>query len=259
MAGMQKIFFRADVFVLLLCWCSGENGQSALVPHTMGTPPTPPRYNTPGVCFLASFLVTRDVFTGGTFNAGLMHRHTPLPTTTTGRHETRQRQTFIPLSREREVSRARARRALAGGWAVPREIASLAPRPPPPNAPNADSAGDNRGGGRGRKGDGVGGAPSGGGGGNIVAAAAGFSHTVLVTGDGRMYLFGEGAAVAGGDLAALEARGGGVDGGRLREAGGLVRRRPSAEEGGERVDPVTVSRGHEGQRRTGFRVDVEAG
>lgn len=76
----------------------------------------------------------------------------------------------------------------------------------------------------------------------IVAAAGGFSHTALVTSDGRMYLFGEGAAVAGGDLAALEGKGGGVDGGRLREAGGLVRRRRSGEEG-ERVDPVAVSGG----------------
>ncbi|CAM9544121.1 unnamed protein product, partial [Hapterophycus canaliculatus] len=44
--------------------------------------------------------------------------------------EDRQQRAFIPLSREREVSRARARRAFAGGWAVPREIASLAPMTP---------------------------------------------------------------------------------------------------------------------------------
>lgn len=125
---------------------------------------------------------------------------------------------------------------------------SLAPPPPPPPPPpsssaasKATTAGDNRGKGPGRTGDGGHSDPSGGGGVNIVAAAGGFSHTALVTSDGRMYLFGEGAAVAGGDLAALEAKGGGVDGGQLREAGGLVRRRRSGEEGEERLDPVAVS------------------
>eukprot|EP00903_Cladosiphon_okamuranus_P005884 g5820.t1 len=90
-------------------------------------------------------------------------------------------------------------------------------------------------------GSGSGADPGGGVGATIVAAAGGFSHTVLVTSDGRMYLFGEGAAVVGGDLAAQEGNGGGVNGGRLREAGGLVRRhRSGEEEAGERVDPVTA-------------------
>ncbi|CAN0090766.1 unnamed protein product [Ectocarpus fasciculatus] len=126
--------------------------------------------------------------------------------------DNRQTQTFIPLSREREVSRARARRALAGGWAVPREIASLASPSPPPNATasNTHDAGE----GTGRV--------------KVVAAACGFSHTALVTEDGRVYLFGEGAAVAGGDLQALEGgKGGVVEAARLREAGGLVRRQRS--------------------------------
>eukprot|EP00752_Nemacystus_decipiens_P007119 g6377.t1 len=166
-----------------------------------------------------------------------------------GGPETRQQQTFIPLSREREVSRARARRALVAGWAVPREIASLAP-PAAANASNTDGVVDSRGNGRSRGGGANGDDPCAGGGENIVAAAGGFSHTVLVTSDGRMYLFGEGAAVAGGDFAALEARGGAIDGGRLKEAEGLVRRRPSTEGGGggggggggerEPVDPVAI-------------------
>ncbi|CAM9411965.1 unnamed protein product [Ectocarpus sp. 13 AM-2016] len=130
--------------------------------------------------------------------------------------DNRQTQTFIPLSREREVSRARARRALAGGWAVPREIASLASPSPPPKATATNTR---------NTGEGTGGV-------KVVAAACGFSHTALVTEDGRMYLFGEGAAVAGGDLQALEGENGGAfEGAGLREAGGLVRRRRS--EGGE--------------------------
>ncbi|CAN0133254.1 unnamed protein product [Ectocarpus sp. 4 AP-2014] len=133
-----------------------------------------------------------------------------------GGTDNRQTQTFIPLSREREVSRARARRALAGGWAVPREIASLACPSPPPEATAANTRNSVERTGRVK----------------VVAAACGFSHTALVTEDGRMYLFGEGAAVAGGDLQALEGENGGVaEGAGLREAGGLVRRRRS--EGGE--------------------------
>ncbi|CAM9331727.1 unnamed protein product [Ectocarpus sp. 12 AP-2014] len=133
-----------------------------------------------------------------------------------GGTDNRQAQTFIPLSREREVSRARARRALAGGWAVPREIASLASPSPPPKATAANTR---------NTGKGTGGV-------KVVAATCGISHTALVTEDGRMYLFGEGAAVAGGDLQALEGENGGVvEGAGLREAGGLVRRRRL--EGGE--------------------------
>lgn len=162
----------------------------------------------------------------------------------TPRNKARQQQTFIPLSREREVSRARARRALAGGWAVPREIASLAPPLPPRTVPggSGDSEVGSRPGGQGRG--------SGGGGGvKVVAAAGGFRHTVLLTDDGKMYLFGEGAAVAGGDLPGLEGRGGGGVGAELRESGGLVRRRRPEEEGeggGGRggLDPVAVSRGY---------------
>jgi len=142
------------------------------------------------------------------------------------------------------VSRARARRALSGGWAVPREIASLAPSALPGVVSGDVGVG-------GRVGErGIGGGNSGGGigGVKVVAAAGGFNHTALVTGDGKMYLFGEGAAVAGGDLHGLEGRGGGGVGAELREAGGLVRRRRPEEEGGEGdkdgLDPVAVSRGY---------------
>lgn len=212
------------------------------------TTPTPPRL--PPVCSLVLPSSALTVLTPAS-------RPTPAPppaatlTTTTGRHDTRQQQTFIPLSREREVSRARARRALAGGWAVPREIVSLAPPPPPTPTPCHPAV---------PKGDNIVTDPSALGGFDIAAAAGGFSHTVLVTGDGRMYVFGEGAAVAGGDLATLEGKGASVDGGRLREAGGLVRGRQLGEEvGGERPDPVAVSGGAQRARRgvrAIFTVDV---
>ncbi|CAM9808914.1 unnamed protein product [Ectocarpus sp. 6 AP-2014] len=133
-----------------------------------------------------------------------------------GGTDNRRTQTFIPLSREREVSRARARRALAGGWAVPREIASLASASPPPKRTASNTRNTREGTGRVK----------------VVAAACGFSHTALVTEDGRMYLLGEGAALAGGDLQALEGENGGaLEGTGLREAGGLVRRMCS--KGGE--------------------------
>ncbi|CAM9707142.1 unnamed protein product [Laminaria digitata] len=84
--------------------------------------------------------------------------------------------------------------------------------------------------------EGVRGAEGGGGrGARIVAATAGFSCTVFVTDDGRMFVCGEGAAVAGGDLATLEEK---VDGTRLRlrEGGGLVR--SSKEKAG--IDPLVA-------------------
>lgn len=43
-----------------------------------------------------------------------------------------------------------------------------------------------------------------GGGVHVVAAAAGQSHTILLTADGRIFVFGEGAAVSGADPATLE-------------------------------------------------------
>lgn len=128
------------------------------------------------------------------------------------------------------MSRTRARRALAGGWAVPRMIASLSASP---NEPDSPAEGEpHRIGGRG----GV----------TIVAAAAGFSHTALVTDEGKLCLFGEGAAVAGGDLSRLEGtiegEGSAVGLGLgLREGGGLVRR--SEQEGG--LDPLMVRRTHD--------------
>lgn len=153
-----------------------------------------------------------------------------------------QPQTFVPLSREREVSRTRARRALAGGWAVPRMIMSLSASP--------DAAGLPAEGGlyrtRSRGGE------------IIVAAAAGFSHTAFITDEGKLCLFGEGAAVAGGDLARLEATageggGGGGVGLGLREGGGLVRR----SEQQEGPDPLTVRRTH--TTRTSWRADTRGG
>ncbi|CAM9859255.1 unnamed protein product [Scytosiphon promiscuus] len=139
----------------------------------------------------------------------------------------RQQRIFIPLSREREVSRARARRALIGGWAVPRRIACLAPTASPLTKTAASNTAGSA--------EGEGGTA--GGGAKIVAAAAGFRHTVLVTHDGRMYLFGEGSAVAGGDLSALEGKGAAA----LRDSGGLVRHQRSEEQGKdqkERPDAV---------------------
>lgn len=137
----------------------------------------------------------------------------------------RHKPSFIPLSREREVSRARARRAQADGWAVPREVVSLSPSPmPPPRSTVPGSA----------NGDGVRGT-EGGGTARVVAATAGFSCTVFMTDDGRMFLCGEGAAVAGGDLTTLEEK---VEGTKLREGGGLVR--SSKEKGG--IYPLVVSR-----------------
>lgn len=50
-----------------------------------------------------------------------------------------------------------------------------------------------------------------------------------------MFLFGEGAAVAGGDIATLEGRVGGTG---LREGGGLV---GHSEKEGD-IDPITVNR-----------------
>lgn len=141
----------------------------------------------------------------------------------------RQHQPFIPLSGEREISRARVRRALAGGWAEPRKVTSLAaPRPPqspsPTRTPFKELDGSGADGVEGRAGV------------RIVAAAAGFCHTAFVTDEGRLYLFGEGAAVAGGDLSVLEGR---VNATGLRESEGLVRR--PEDEGG--VDPLAVSVG----------------
>lgn len=74
----------------------------------------------------------------------------------------------------------------------------------------------------------------GGGRGRVVAATAGFSCTVFVTDDGRMFLCGEGAAVSGGDLTILEEK---VEETKLKEGGGLVR--SSKEKGG--IDPLVVS------------------
>lgn len=170
-----------------------------------------------------------------------------------------QQRAFIPLSREREVSRARARRALAGGWAVPRQIVSLSPTAPPLTttaASNISGSGDGERGTAGYRGEAATAAVESGGvgtgdgysvgsgssgGAKVVAASGGFRHTVLVTNDGRIYVFGEGSAVAGGDLSALEGKGGAA----LREAGGLVRRRRSEQRGREYVegpDAVEVSR-----------------
>lgn len=137
-----------------------------------------------------------------------------------------QKSSFIPLSREREVSRARARRAQADGWAVPREVVSLSPSPMPP--PRLTVPGSSNGEGVRLTEEGVTA--------RVVAATAGFSCTVFVTDDGRMFLCGEGAAVAGGDLATLEEN---VEGTKLREIGGLVR----SSKGTEGIDPLVVSRG----------------
>ncbi|CAM9453734.1 unnamed protein product [Sphacelaria rigidula] len=119
---------------------------------------------------------------------------------------------FVPLSRERDISRSTARRALVGGWAEPRPISCLAQPQPTASA-------------------------------LIVAAAAGRSHTILMTAEGRMFVFGEGAAVAGASPSTLNSvlgvegkeTGGGAAGGD-DGVRGLVKR--SAEEGAE--DPLEI-------------------
>lgn len=76
-----------------------------------------------------------------------------------------------------------------------------------------------------------------------MAAAAGRSHTILMTAEGRMFVFGEGAAVAGASPSTLNSvlgvegkeTGGGAAGGD-DGVRGLVKR--SAEEGAE--DPLEV-------------------
>lgn len=147
-------------------------------------------------------------------------------------------QSFVPLSREREISRARALRALAGGWAVPRQITSLAP----PSATNANTepvpsgaavttsavARGNEGGGA-RAGLGV----------RIVKAAAGLSHTALVTNAGRLFLFGEGAVVAGGDPTTLER----VVGGEVGETSDKGKKGRGGEGGGGGGEAGLVKRG----------------
>ena len=72
----------------------------------------------------------------------------------------------------------------------------------------------------------------------IVAAALGSSHTALVSSDGRLWLFGEGAAIAGGDVTRFDdVRGSGDGAGGLKESGGLLRRSQADKSG---LDPVTV-------------------
>ncbi|CAM9443167.1 unnamed protein product, partial [Choristocarpus tenellus] len=123
---------------------------------------------------------------------------------------------FMSLSQERGVAQARAVRAKAQGWAVPRRLSVL------------DGAG-------------------------VVKVAAGKSHTAFLTKEGRMFLCGEGAVVMGGDPTALEAAcraelsDTGTDGlsgegtgseagiGHLVEAGGLL---PKKEDGD--MDPIVM-------------------
>lgn len=76
-----------------------------------------------------------------------------------------------------------------------------------------------------------------------MAAAAGRSHTVLMTAEGRMFMFGEGAAVAGASpntlIGVLGPEGKASDGGAAGGndgVRGLVKR--NAEEGAE--DPLEV-------------------
>lgn len=109
---------------------------------------------------------------------------------------------------------------------MPRQIKSLAPAVSPAAALKPPNYQDD---------DGMFGT-GGTGGVRIVAAAAGSSHTVLVTAQGRICIFGEGAAVCGGDVSVLETGVDGVDMG-LTAGGGLVH--GSREEGG--LDPLLVS------------------
>ncbi|CAM9154152.1 unnamed protein product, partial [Discosporangium mesarthrocarpum] len=74
---------------------------------------------------------------------------------------------FVPLSQERKVSFVRAIKAKTQGWAAPHRLPAL---------------------------QGVG----------IASVSAGGGHTAFLTMDGRMFLCGEGAALAGADPVALE-------------------------------------------------------